>query len=71
MAKATLIIEDSEKEGCINIHWVFDPEHDDASPAHHMMATVLQHTDTLIKQQAGENILSGVRNAQKEASTGS
>lgn len=71
MAKATLIIEDSEQEGCVNIHWTFEPTLDEGSSAHGLMARVLQHADQLIKQEAGENIIAGVRNEQDQDSAGS
>ena len=65
MAKATLIIEDAAAEGCVNIHWECEPNLDDASPAHNLMARVLETLQHLIQLEAASN-LKEASNAQNQ-----
>lgn len=54
MSKATLIIEDSDTDGCVNIHFDFTPQLEEGSQAHHLMARVLENLKTLIADQVKE-----------------
>ncbi len=56
MPKATLIIEDAEVEGRVNIHWACEPDLDDHSPAHNLMARVLTGLQEQIQQEAALNL---------------
>jgi hypothetical protein len=54
--KAVLTIEDAESEGCVNIHYAFEPGLIEGSPSHHLMARILQDLQTLIGQEMKENL---------------
>lgn len=56
MSKAVLTIEDSAQEGSVNIHYSFEPDLDETSPAHHLMSRVLCGLQEMIKDQIKENL---------------
>ena len=54
--RAVLTIEDAEAEGCVNIHYSFEPMLVDNSPSHNLMARILQDLQTMIGQEIKENL---------------
>lgn len=53
---ATLVIEDSENPGCVNIHYRLEPCLVEESPAHNLMARVLEHLKDLVGQELKGNL---------------
>jgi hypothetical protein len=56
MASAVLTISDSENDGCVNISFQFDPQLDEDSPAHHIMAEVINKLKLIIGDLSKENL---------------
>ena len=66
---ATLVIEDSETDGCINVHFKFEPQLIEESQAHHMMARVIENLQVLIQQQSKENLSCALKLASSQSAT--